>query len=184
MQAVQRFLADTRGIAAVEFALVLPLLLILYLGSVEAAALYVSDRKVATIAGSVADLVARQKEEVAASQVEDYFVAARSILGPLDTDGLVQAVSLLSIDSDGEARVVWSLGDGAMGREAGDLFELDADARISQMARNAGGWLVVGEASYPYRPLVGYVFAESVDLRHTEYYLPRIAGEIELDPDG
>ncbi len=64
LQRIRGFSRDTRGVAAVEFALILPLLLLLYIGSVEATLLYTTDRGVATIASTVADLVARSKTTV------------------------------------------------------------------------------------------------------------------------
>ena len=50
---LRQFRNDIRGVAAVEFALVVPLLIALYLGSIEAASLYSTDRKVATVASTM-----------------------------------------------------------------------------------------------------------------------------------
>src|SRR5207244_552221 len=56
---VADFLADHRGLSAVEFALLLPLMLTLYLGGVEVSNGVAADRKVAITARTVADLAAR-----------------------------------------------------------------------------------------------------------------------------
>lgn len=177
-------LRDDRAVAAVEFALILPLLLTLYLGTVEGASLYAVDRKVATLASTVADLVAREKDTLTQTELDDYFEAAVNILSPYDTDGLAQVVSLLSIDSAGEATVVWSAAHGSgVARDADDQFPLEADAEINVLARGAGGWLVVGEADYAYSPLTGFVYQNTINLRHVEYFLPRIASEVDYDPN-
>ena len=55
------FLADRRGLSAVEFALLLPLMLTLYLGGVEVSNAVAADRKVAIVARTVADLASRMK---------------------------------------------------------------------------------------------------------------------------
>lgn len=181
---IGRLSRDTHGVAAVEFALILPLLLLLYIGSVEATLLYTTDRGVATIASTVADLVARSKTTVNKSNLDDYFLAATNVLKPGATEDLTQVVSLISIDADGVATVVWSAAsaDGAE-REPDDEFPLDADSEISQMARNASGFLVVGEASYPYVPMTGLGIPATVNLRHVEYFLPRREREIVYDPN-
>ena len=65
LRRLRQFRADVRAVAAVEFALVLPLLIGLYLGSIEAASLYSTDHKVATVASTMADLVSRQRGDYA-----------------------------------------------------------------------------------------------------------------------
>ena len=174
---------DTRAVAAVEFALILPLLLLLYLGTVEGASLYAADRKVATLASSMADLVSREKDGLLESELEDYFAASDSILLPYPSDGLGQIISLLAIDEDGVATVEWSVGRGTSeAREDDSEFPLGADTQINQLARNASGFLVVAEVVYPYVPITGFVFQETINLRHVEYFLPRVPARIGYTP--
>lgn len=184
LQGSKRFWRDTRGVAAVEFALILPLLLLLYLGSVEASQLYTTDRRIVTIASTVADLVARAKTTVTGSEIEDYFVAATNVLKPGETASLTQIVSLISVDEDGVATVVWSASNPTgHARETDDEFPLEPESQISQVARNAQGLIVVGEASFPYVPMTGFGFTETINLRHVEYFLPRRENTIDYDPD-
>ena len=108
---LDRFAADARGIAAVEFALILPLLITLYFGTVEASRLYTVDRKVASVAATMADLVARAKQSISeANAIDKYFAAAEAIMTPYQSDVLTQTVSLLQID-DEEAREIkrWAI---------------------------------------------------------------------------
>src|SRR5262245_44457481 len=56
---LQRLAHDQRGVSAVEFAMLLPLMLTLYLGAVEISQAVAVDRKVTLAARSVADLVAQ-----------------------------------------------------------------------------------------------------------------------------
>src|SRR5262249_34725949 len=56
---LRRFARDKRGISAVEFAMLLPLMVTLYLGGVEVSQAVAIDRKVTLIARTVADLVAQ-----------------------------------------------------------------------------------------------------------------------------
>jgi Flp pilus assembly protein TadG len=177
-----RLARDTRAVAAVEFALILPLMLVLYLGGVEGAQLYSVDRKVATIAGTVADLVARTKGVLPTASLDDYFEAATNILQPGQIANLAQVVTLISIDDDGNATVVWSEAHGAgVAYQVDADYGLNPDSEISQLARNSNGWLVVGEASFPYVPITGLGIPATVDLRHIEYFLPRRQTVITLE---
>lgn len=179
-----QFVRDTRAVAAVEFALILPLLLLLYLGTVEGASLYAADRKVATLASSMADLVSREKDGLLQSELNDYFAASDSILLPYPSDGLGQIISLLSIDGDGVATVEWSVGRGSSeSRELASEYPLGADTQINQLARNGSGFLVVAEVTYPYVPITGFVYQDTITLGRTEYFLPRVPARINYDPN-
>lgn len=178
---LRQFRSDIRGVAAVEFALVLPLLIALYLGSIEAASLYSTDRKVATVASTMADLVSRERGEITTTTLNTYFQAARSIMLPYAATGLVQTVSLLQIDSAGVAKVKWSVANGApKGRDVGSIFPLDKNTKINELARGSSGWLVASEITYPHKPIVGLVITGTVTLKHVQYYLPRFPNEIKL----
>ena len=179
---LQQFRDDSRGIAAVEFALIVPLLLALYLGTIEAATLYSADHKVATIASTMGDLVSREKGEISTTTLDTYFEAAETILRPYATTGLGQVVSLVSVDEDGVAKVKWSRGHGSQAaRDADSDFPLAATTKINELARGASGWLVASEITYPHQPIFGVIITGTVTLKHTEYFLPRFKGEIELD---
>lgn len=180
---LRQFRDDIRAVAAVEFALILPLLLTLYLGTIEAATLYSADHKVATVASTMADLVSRQRGEISTATLDKYFEAAETIMRPYATSGLVQVVSLLSIDANGVAKVKWSRAHGTGGTErlADSTFPLEATSEINVLARGTNGWLVASEMTYAHQPLFGYILPSTITLRHTQYFLPRFKGEVKLN---
>lgn len=181
---VRRFASDVRAVAAVEFALILPLLISLYLGTIEATVLYAVDHKVATVAATMGDLVSREKDEITGTELTTYFTAAATIMRPYPTTGLGQVVSLLNIDADGVATVKWSVASGeAEEREDDSVYPLDASTQINQLARGASGWLIASEITYPHVPTIGYMIPATINLRHVQYYLPRFPNEIILDED-
>lgn len=178
---LRAFRDDVRAVAAVEFALILPLLIGLYIGTIEVSTLYSADHKVATVASTMADLVSRENAVIKSSDLTNYFKAARTILQPYPTTGLVQTVSLLTIDTNGVAKVKWSVADGALeGRAVDSIFPLEATAKINELARG-NGWLVAAEVTYPHSPIVGFVITDTVTLKHTQYFLPRFGSEIRID---
>lgn len=175
---MRRFAAAAEGVAAVEFALIVPLLLTLYLGSVEASSLYTVDRRVTVISGAVGDLIARWNPDdgsIPQSTIDDYFTAAEVIMTPYDATGLQQVVSLLWINSTGTTKVLWSKATGgATPRATNSTYPLAATTQMNVVARGtSGGWLVVSEALFPYKPVMGLVFQSALDLDHTSFFLPR-----------
>jgi Flp pilus assembly protein TadG len=167
------FARDRRGVAAVEFALVLPVLITLYFGTVEAADLYTVDRRVSTVASTIGDLVSRIDGTIDEdTTLADYFKAANSIILPYSTTGLTQVVSVISVTAAGVATVVWSRGyNGGTARANNSSYPLAATTQINQLAR--GGWLVVAEVAYAHKPLYGLVVSSTINIKRVEYFLPR-----------
>lgn len=177
---LQRFRVQERGVAAVEFALILPFLLLLYFGTLEAASLYTVDRRVYTIAGTMGDLVSREDTAISTATMDDYFAAAQNIMRPYSTTGLRQVVSLLQVANDGTVTVRWSRGfNGGVARAANSAYTLDADRELNLMAR--GDYLVVSEIEYSYLPMFGMVISNAINLNRAEYFLPRFEGGIALN---
>ncbi|MGV3576589.1 MAG: TadE/TadG family type IV pilus assembly protein [Devosia sp.] len=181
---LQAFARRETGVAAVEFALVVPLMLSVYLGCTEAAALLTADRKVQSVAGAIGDLVARTNKTIAASQLEDYFLASTSIMAPYSTAGLVQTVTAVSVATNGEATVLWSARyeDGALSKTVAEhprnsTFDLPNEMK----AIATGQTVIAAETEYSYRPLLGMVFKDALDLNRSALFMPRFGGTITLN---
>ena len=102
-----RFAKDRRGVSAVEFALLLPVMVTLYLGSVEVSQGIAANRKVTLVAHSVADL-SSQFTNIASADMTNTFNASSDIIAPYSANNLQVVVSQITIDSRGKATVSWS----------------------------------------------------------------------------
>src|SRR5262249_43774950 len=80
-QRLLRFSGDQRGVSAVEFALLLPLMVTLYLGVVEISQGISADRKVTMTARSIGDLVA-QASSMSNSDMTNSLNAATAVMAP------------------------------------------------------------------------------------------------------
>lgn len=181
---LRRFLVQEDGVAAVEFALILPVLLLLYLGSIEASSLFTVDRRVEVISTTMADLVARwnpNEGPITQAVLGDYFGAAEGIIVPYDDGALTQVVSLLEVDADGVAQVVWSCGfNGGTSLDPGDIYGLGEQMQ----AISAGGFVVAATTRYPYKPVLGMVFKDAITLENEALFLPRFGEELEAPSGG
>ena len=105
----QRLLCATDGIAAVEFALILPLMLTLYFGSAEITQAVRAARKVDLVAGALANLASQQitcsgsttpcLTEADMTGANGIFTAAAAILSPFDTTDLAMTISQIKIST-------------------------------------------------------------------------------------
>jgi len=108
---ISRLASDRRGVSAVEFALIAPLLITLYIGIVQVTLGLSADRKLTAAASTVADLVA-QSESINGGGLADIFAAGDAVLQPYPSDGLSIRVTSLRADSAGNISLVWSQGRG------------------------------------------------------------------------
>lgn len=193
LRAFRRLRASRSGAAAVEFALILPIMLFLYVGTIEASALISMDRKVQSVSGALGDLVARVETRVTSTQLRDYFRAASGIMTPFPATQVRQEVTVVSVADDGQTSVVWSReffgGTYENGVLVGSTFQVNADhppgsafplpEATVNIAR--GGTIIVADATYSYLPLYGIVFNQAVNLHRASYFAPRFGGSIGIN---
>lgn len=174
---VRGFSSNNRAIAAVEFALILPFMLVLYMGSVELSQAVSVDRKLAVVAGALGDLVARVEDELPEATLDDYFAAAQAIMRPYDTDALEQAITCVHVDEYGVTSVAWSFGfNGGTPHEEDAAYDLPTE--MTDLVSD--GYVIVAEAQYSYQPLMGYFFEDPFNLYKEFFYLPRHSDFIEV----
>jgi Flp pilus assembly protein TadG len=179
------FPAAQGAVAAVEFALIMPFLLFLYMGSNELSQAITLDRRVTIIAGTVGDLVARANGTVAQTDLNDYFIAADKIVTPFPGTLLKQIVTCVSVDALGVVTVVWSEAhNGATAHITGASYALPTEmiAVAANPTAPTTSFVIVSEASYSYEPLFGLVFKAAVPLYHRSFFIPRFGGKITIEP--
>ncbi len=93
---MKRFFKDTRGVSAVEFALVAPVMISIMLGTVELYDLTTSYSKAVSAVQSVADITS-QSSSLTTAQLNSIVVGAQRILDPLVSDATNLSVDISSI---------------------------------------------------------------------------------------
>lgn len=94
-----RFATDRGGVAAVEFALLLPVMMVMYLGVVEVSRAVTNNRKVVQLARTLADLTARGN--VTTASLDDIIAAKTAVLSPFDASGARIVISSIGVYGSG-----------------------------------------------------------------------------------
>ncbi len=156
---------DERGVSAVEFALLAPVLIAFYFGMAEFCQGFMAQKRMGHVSAMVADLVA-QEEEVATANLDDIFDIGGLIMKPFSTAALQQRVSSVTRTS-GVARVDWSRGDGMAARAVNSTITLPTDLIAN------GESVIVSEATYDYDSPVDYFMPGITRFSHIYYLRPR-----------
>ncbi len=77
-----RWRKDKKGIAAVEFAFVVPIMMVMFIGAVELSQAITVDRRVTQVASSTADLVARKETSISNNEITDILRIGGFIMAP------------------------------------------------------------------------------------------------------
>lgn len=160
-----RLAGDERGVSAVEFAMLAPILIAFYFGMAEFCQGYMAQKRMGHVSAMVADLVA-QEEEVSTAAVDDIFQIGGLIMKPFPTTALKQRVSSVTRVS-GVARVDWSRGAGMDPRAKDSTIVLPNDLIAN------GESVIVSEATYDYDSPVDYLMPSVTRFSHIYYLRPR-----------
>jgi hypothetical protein len=175
----RRRLSNDSGIAAVEFALTLPMTLLLFFGSLEASDLLTVKRRVANASNSLADLVSHDPT-ITAAQIQDSIIGVRRLLEPTDSSSLQVNISSVVVGPNpGDAVTVhWSIDHhGNAPYPADSVFTKLEDPTV---VRNVASLIVV-EMSYTYvSRLSGRVYQVPFEFNQTASRWPRRSPRVQL----
>jgi Flp pilus assembly protein TadG len=171
-----RLRREKRGVAAVEFALILPVLVTMYLGTIEVTQAVMANRKMVATTSALGDLAA-QAQVLGNSDVTNVFAAATATMQPFSTTSLQMRVTQVKV-LGGIARVAWSEGSGGMlPLSVGSVYAsfpsslLPTDPLVTQ-------YYILSEVSYTYTSPIGNLllsrFVSSMSMSDTFWLRPRI----------
>ncbi len=166
---------DRSGVVAIEFALIVPMMLVMMFGVVDFAQGVALDRKVTLVARTLSDLTSQAPSSapqatqatIDDTYVQNVFTASIAIFQPYVATPTSARVSEVYVDSTGVAKIVWSkqatVGSGASQatlqtstRNAGDTV---TDVIPAAFLNSKQTYLIWSEVSYLYVPTIGYVMA-------------------------
>ncbi len=164
-------LSDIRGLAAVEFALLLPLMLLLYLGGIEVSQAVSVNRKLTLTVRTAADL-ASQSRTLSNSEIGNILNASAAVMTPYTNNKLKLTISAVDIDDKGKATITWSRTLNGAARPKGQTVTVPSNLKIANTS------LIWSEGSYDYKPTIGYVITGSITLKDQLYMRPRVSDKV------
>lgn len=163
------------GNVAVEFALTLPVLMLLMLGSAEMARFVILHQKVDRVAVTMSDLVARA-ETIKQSELDDIFEAADLVAQPFDlpNSGIV-IVSAITNDDGSGARVAWQRSGGGSASHTSQIGSQGGAATLSDdFEVREGETAIIAEVFYDFEPFLSELIVEPQTLYRRAHHRPRL----------
>ena len=171
----RRARADDRGVAAVEFALLLPVLVLLYAVGFELCQAATVKRKLTDTTVQLANLTS-QYTTVSKSDIATIMNASSETMTPFPNTSLAIVVSEVNIDSKGKASVTWSEPYLNGSPFQGTPLKTAPVAPPSFQTPNSS-YLVV-QSAYAYTPVIAGGLVGPMTLNDQSFMLPRDAGSI------
>ncbi len=168
MVRLRGFWGDRKGVSAIEFALVAPVLVCAYLGLAELTLGMMASRRTSHLAATIGDLSA-QSESLSADNITDLWAIGTSMLQPFDTGGnLKMRLTSVQMGTDNKAVVVWSRAQNFTAYSNGAAVPSVTTAQIS-----ATQCLMMTEVEYDYDSPIGSLFPGTTKFTDTFYHHPR-----------
>jgi Flp pilus assembly protein TadG len=185
--AIEKLRKAKEGVAAVEFAMVLPVMVGMYLGCCEVSSGFSASKKVNAVARALSDLTAQSSAAISQTQMNDLVAAATGVMQPFD--GSVAKLTLSSIimptpagGAAVKAYTDWSYIRGGTAMVCGDVTTSVPPGFLS-----GGHSVIKADVTYTYLPLLAGPFhsigngsTTGIDLAATVWMQPRILPRVQL----
>jgi Flp pilus assembly protein TadG len=173
--------SDCRGIAATEFAVIVPVMLLMFFATVEISNGVAVKRKVTLVARTLSDLTSQTATSVDDSNMRNFFAASSAVLSPYSVVPVKPTISEIYINASKVAKIQWSVSatiailDGApqatltvSARKKGDTITVPTELLVPDT------YLIWSEVDYTYVPTIGYFMSkDGVLLEDKAFTRPR-----------
>jgi Flp pilus assembly protein TadG len=176
---------DCRGLAATEFAVIVPIMLVMFFGTVELSSGVAVDRKVTLTARTLSDVTSQAppSPSINGTYLLNVFNASIWIMYPYDATPTKPQISEVYVGANLKATIVWSQAATISSVNGVPTATLTTSTRspgndvtsiLPPTLLTANSYLIFSEVSYLYKPTIGYVMAKAgVTLTDVGYTRPR-----------
>lgn len=168
---LQLYLGARGGVAAAEFAVILPVLILLMFGTAEVGNALLIDRKVTRATQVIADLVA-QEEVVTTAQLDDILQAADEIMRPYPATSAIVLSSITRKVGENTTKVGWSVTKRGTAHITGTPYTLPS------IELGSGEGVIVAEIAFPYNALFPNVIFSDFTISDRAFLRPRKTSQV------
>lgn len=174
---IRRFRSDQRGVSAVEFALIGPIMIACYFALAELCGAMLAEQKASHVCSAVGDLVS-QVPSISNAGMSDVFSVSATIIKPLTATPLAIRVTQVKADAQGNTKVDWSksYGPGLPALSSGQTIALP----VGLVAANQS--IIKSEVAYPYTSPVSQMIPHGITFNEVFYLQPRVSDSVTLTP--
>lgn len=174
---IQGLCYNEKGVSAVEFALIAPVMILIYFGCIELSLMMRADRRITTTAASLGDLSARLSV-ITDADMRDMFEAAEVLMQPHGAGNAKMRITSVADTGSGQTRVQWSDGHNLPPYAPNTVLSLPAGIVPPS------GSVIVSEVQFDYTSTLGFVVTTTQTMSDTFYLRPRRVTTIERVRNG
>jgi Flp pilus assembly protein TadG len=188
---IKRFREDKAGAAAIEFAFIAPLLITMYLGTMEISQGIEINKKVARSAGVIGDLIG-QEDTVTKDKLKDMMAIGQAMLLPYKRSDPKITVSFIAIDNLLNPKVKWSRR--GVGTSYSMPFGIDSATTVPANLLIADTYLIRVQTELEYLPITSWSIQKNkgsgagayaaIDMSEMYHLRPRINDTVECSDCG
>ncbi len=144
----------TQGVAAVEFALIAPVMAAMFVGSVELSQAVTANRRVTQVATSTGDLVARADKNISDSEIVDIMKVGSYLMSPYALTGLSVDIRVVASSATNatDTKLKWTCSYKASAPTTVTCTCPSTTYAIPAGLVSQGDAVVIADISYDYKP--------------------------------
>lgn len=171
MGTLRSLAGNKRAASLIEFALLLPFMLLLFLGGYQLSDAIACRRKVTLTARAVADLTS-QYSIISASQVDTVLNASTQVMTPYKLSNATARVTEITTDASGHGKVTWSRSANGTALAKNAAFTLPTSMQVANTS------YIYADVTYTYTPSVTYSVLGTITFTTPIYMVPRLSAQV------
>jgi Flp pilus assembly protein TadG len=168
---LRRFARDSKGVSAIEFAMVLPFMVALYVGTIELGDGLTIRFKATQAVRSVTSL-ASEYVSINTATMSSILNAASTVITPYPASNMTITLSEITTNASGQGKVTWSCSLNGTPHTWNSSYTLPTNLQTANIT------VLLGEVTYPYTPGLGYVISGTINIYQSLYFYPRLTATI------
>ena len=176
--AFRRFIRDRNAVAAIEFAFIAPVLVLLYFGTVDLANWYMAHRRLVVAGSTIADLATQTPAQVSKSEIDGFWNGIGRIIAPLKLADVKMTMRDFRM-KNGAVKQEWSYS--ANGGSSCGATPSAADLQaMGSSEMGEGNDIVIASVCTTIAPMALQVFGfTSIDMKYRISMRPRLGKTLD-----